>query len=394
MNEPFPAAVRDARDRAAQSPVHDERTAALLGIALGVAFTVCFLTGLYSHLLQHPVSWLAVPSRPVGLYRVTQGLHVISGIAAIPLLLAKLWSVYPKLFAWPPVSGPAQAIERVLLFPLVCGTVLQLFTGSANIARWYPWRFFFPTAHYWVSWIVMGALAAHLGAKVTTTRRAVRRGAAGAEGVHVVDAAPPEPGALGRRGFLAATAAASALLTVTTAGQTVPLLRRFTLFAPRRPDVGSQGVPVNRAAAEAGVVAAASDPAYRLVVDGNVPTPRSFDLAELQALRRRAATLPIACVEGWSVSARWSGIAVRDLLQMAGLAEGVHPEVEVHSLERGGLYATSTLSPAHVGEGDTLLALELNGAPLDLDHGFPLRLIAPNRPGVLQTKWVTRLVVR
>jgi DMSO/TMAO reductase YedYZ molybdopterin-dependent catalytic subunit len=41
----------------------------------------------------------------------------------------------------------------------------------------------------------------------------------------------------------------------------------------------------------------------------------------------------------------------------------------------------------------TLLATGLNGDELDLDHGYPARLIAPNRPGVLQTKWVHRLEV-
>jgi DMSO/TMAO reductase YedYZ molybdopterin-dependent catalytic subunit len=43
---------------------------------------------------------------------------------------------------------------------------------------------------------------------------------------------------------------------------------------------------------------------------------------------------------------------------------------------------------------DTLLATHVNGEPLHLDHGYPLRLIGPDRPGVMQTKWVTRLVVR
>ena len=39
----------------------------------------------------------------------------------------------------------------------------------------------------------------------------------------------------------------------------------------------------------------------------------------------------------------------------------------------------------------TLVALQLNGSPLDIDHGYPARLIAPNRPGVLQTKWLIRI---
>ena len=41
----------------------------------------------------------------------------------------------------------------------------------------------------------------------------------------------------------------------------------------------------------------------------------------------------------------------------------------------------------------TLVALEVNGKPLDLDHGFPARMIAPGRPGVLQTKWLSKLEV-
>jgi DMSO/TMAO reductase YedYZ molybdopterin-dependent catalytic subunit len=47
----------------------------------------------------------------------------------------------------------------------------------------------------------------------------------------------------------------------------------------------------------------------------------------------------------------------------------------------------------HAADPDTLLALALNGEPLALDHGFPVRLIGPNRPGVLQTKWVARVEV-
>ena len=42
---------------------------------------------------------------------------------------------------------------------------------------------------------------------------------------------------------------------------------------------------------------------------------------------------------------------------------------------------------------NTLIALKLNGQTLDLDHGYPCRLIAPTRPGVLQTKWLSRIEV-
>ena len=51
------------------------------------------------------------------------------------------------------------------------------------------------------------------------------------------------------------------------------------------------------------------------------------------------------------------------------------------------------LSDDQARDADTLIALELNGAPLHIDHGFPCRLIGPNRPGVQQTKWVQELAV-
>src|SRR5262245_54139302 len=92
-------------------PAHSPAVSARVGLWLGVAFGVCMLTGLLSHGIQHPPGWFEWPTRPVSLYRITQGLHVLSGVAAIPLLLAKLWSVYPKLFARPVVRSPWHAIE-------------------------------------------------------------------------------------------------------------------------------------------------------------------------------------------------------------------------------------------------------------------------------------------
>jgi hypothetical protein len=71
-------------------------SAAILGIGLGVCFTVCFATGMYSHLELHPEMWLPIPTMPAGLYRVTQGVHVAAGIASIPLLFAKLRAVRPR----------------------------------------------------------------------------------------------------------------------------------------------------------------------------------------------------------------------------------------------------------------------------------------------------------
>lgn len=365
------------------SRLHDERVAAILGVALGIAFLTCFATGLVSHFAQHPldVGFLSMPAGPAWLYRVTQGVHVATGIAAVPLLLAKLWTVYPRLFAWPPVRDAAHAVERLALVPLVAGSLFQLFSGLANIGRWYPWTFNFTVTHYWTAWIVIGALVIHVGAKLTTASQALRA------------TAPPEPPGTGptRRGFLLGVGGAVGAVTIATVGQTVRPLRGLSVLAPRDPAVGPQGLPVNKSAAGARVTALAQAPDYALEIGGRVERPLRLTLADLRALPQHEATLPIACVEGWSATGVWRGVRVRDLLRMAGAPDDA--EVVVHSLQPRGSYRSSRLNVPHARHADTLLALSLGDEPLHLDHGYPARLIAPNRPGVQQTKWVGRLEV-
>jgi DMSO/TMAO reductase YedYZ molybdopterin-dependent catalytic subunit len=378
----------------------------VLGLALGVAFTVCFLTGLVDYLAQHPPHWFHLPPRPVNLYRVTEGVHVVTGIACIPLLLAKLWTVWPKLFEWPPLRDVAHAAERLSLVPLVGGSLFLLFTGVANIDYWYSTMpFFFPAAHFWAAWLVIGALVVHVGAKATTARQALLRGPGDTDRTRpivgpatgerpVAAAATTEPPAVGltRRSFMSATAAAAGVLVLTVAGETIAPLRRLAVLAPRNPTIGPQHLPVNQSAAQAGVLDAARDPAYRLAVVGNCRRPRSFSRAELRALPQRVAGLPITCVEGWSAAGWWRGVPLRHLLDVVGAPAGV--AVRVESLEPASrLYSSSVVDPWHVDDPDTLLALDLNGGALDVDHGYPVRLIAPDRPGVLQTKWIARVVV-
>ena len=80
---------------------------------------VLFVTGLLSHYQYEPWSWLPEPAKPVWGYRLTQGIHVATGIATIPLLLFKLWSVYPNQFRFPPIRSIKHAIERLSVAILV-----------------------------------------------------------------------------------------------------------------------------------------------------------------------------------------------------------------------------------------------------------------------------------
>ncbi|MDG4840106.1 molybdopterin-dependent oxidoreductase [Micromonospora sp. WMMD967] len=361
------------------APSHSPLVAARLGLWLGVAFGLCFVTGVLSHYIQHPPGWFTWPSRPVNLYRITQGIHVLSGIAAIPLLLAKLWSVYPRLFVRPPVRHPirlsAHALERISVLVLVCAAFFELVTGLFNVAQSYPWGFFFPAAHYAVAWLLAGGVLLHIAVKLPIARAALS-----------TPLRRDDSDSSGRRAFLRTSAGVAGVAVLATAGVTVPWLRRVSPLAWRSA-TGPQGIPINRTAAAAHITVPA-DWRLEIVWTGG---RNAFSLAELAALPQRTAHLPIACVEGWSASADWTGVPVVDLLRLVGAP--TDRAVRISSLETDGLYAASTLPATHVGDPLTLLALRINGEELSPDHGYPCRLIAPSRPGVLQTKWLARLEV-
>lgn len=354
---------------------HDVRVAARLGMALGIAFGLCFVTGLLSHIAQNWAWW---PTRPVGLYRFTQGVHVLSGIAAVPLLLAKLWSVYPQLFARPVFRSLWHVLERTSLFVLIAAAFFQLFTGMFNSAQAYPWVFQFVPTHYAVAWVAIGALLIHVATKLPKIRDGLRR-----------RVGPPDPAApgLSRRGLLGGAGFAAFAAVFATAGATVPWLHRTSPLSWKATAHGPQGLPVNRTATAAAVTRVGAD--WRLTV-GWPGGGRELSRAELAALPQHTVRLPIACVEGWSASAVWTGVAVADLLAAVGAPTG---RVRVKSLEAQGLYRESLLLPDHVRDRLTLLALRLNGEELSLDHGYPCRIIAATRPGVLQTKWVDSMRV-
>ncbi len=154
------------QDRLA-TPARTVRVTVVLGRLLAVGFSVCFLTGLYSHFLQNPRPWMTFPTWPTNLYRITQGVHVATGTACIPLLLAKLWTVYPRLFSFPPFRTVLELLERLSIAVLVSSSVLQLGMGLLNTYQWYPWRHFaFRDVHYALAWVVIGSIAVHVAVQL------------------------------------------------------------------------------------------------------------------------------------------------------------------------------------------------------------------------------------
>ncbi|WP_083770060.1 molybdopterin-dependent oxidoreductase [Beutenbergia cavernae] len=394
------------------SPIHDPRVVARVGVWLGIAVLLAFLTGVFSHLAQDPVPWLPLGEGPFSphlawVYRVTQGVHVAAGLVCLPLLLGKLYAAYPALFARPAVRGPAHALERASVALLVASASFQVVTGVLNTFQVYPWEFSFRRVHFAVAWVLVGSMLVHVAVKLPTILRVVRAGLdddaprsgdtagprtaspAVAEPSVPADGAAERAGAA-RRGFLAAIGAGVLGLSALTLGQTVRPLAPLAVLAPRDPRIGPQGLPVNKTARGAGIGPEAVGPGWRLELVGPDRVLR-LDRDALLAMPRHEAVLPIACVEGWSATAAWSGVRLRDLVALVGAPEDA--AVLVESLQESGLYRASELAPEYVWHPDTLLALRIDGEDLHLDHGFPARLIAPNRPGVRQTKWVARIEV-
>jgi len=367
------------------SPARGTRTAARLGILLGSCIGICFVTGLWSHFQYTSPGWLPIGPDPAWLYRVTQGTHIATGTAAIPLVLVKLWSVYPRLFRRSRKQGirhlVAGGLERASVGLLVAAVLFQLVTGSLNVVQWYPWSFSFRATHEAVAFVAVGALLTHLAVKLPLVRIALRN--------PVDDRLSLASDGPSRRAVLVGAGSASALAVLLTAGQTVPFLRRVSVFGVRDGD-GPQDLPVNRTARAAGAIEGATDPAFVLELRNGDRTMR-LTRAQLEALPQRTHRLPIACVEGWSRNATWTGVAIRDLLALVGADPA--SVVRVRSLQTRGAFSASELPADFAADSRTLLALQLNGETLNLDHGFPCRIIAPNRPGVLQTKWVTSLEV-
>ncbi|WP_320670315.1 molybdopterin-dependent oxidoreductase [Patulibacter defluvii] len=402
-----------------RSPIRGPWLTSFVGLLLLPGLAILFATGLLSHAVYQPQLGqnavvprdlplqpltFAWPTSPSWLYAATQGTHMTLGIALVPLLLLKLWSVIPRLFAWPPAATPAQALERLATLLLVASALFQFVTGITNVQLWYPWGFGFVVAHYYGAWVFVASLVLHLAVKLPTVRRAWRTRQALRpllDDLARTRPEPFEPGGLvtpnpaaptiSRRGAIGLAGAASGSLLLLTVGQSVGgPLRKIALFAPRGAGAvspGPNGFPVNKTALVARVSAEMAGAAWRLDLRGAERLSLSRD--ELLAMELASHELPIACVEGWSTIQRWTGVPLAALAALAG----ADPDDVLHvaSLQPRGAFRQTTLGAHQVAADGALLALRVNGADLSLDHGFPARIIGPGLPGVHCTKWVSGL---
>ncbi|HEX2301897.1 MAG TPA: molybdopterin-dependent oxidoreductase [Pseudonocardiaceae bacterium] len=404
-----------------RSPLRGPWLTAVFSLVLLIGIPAVFLTGLLSYAAYNPGLggpnndltpdkgllgfWLfGWPAGPSWLYWVTQGVHVTLGLVLIPVVLAKLWSVLPKLFEWPPARSVVHALDRLSLLLLVGGAIFQLVTGVMNIQYFYAWPFSFYRAHYYGAWVFMAAFVAHtafrLPRMVTALRSrslrdelrtpVTRTTAEEPDPDHLVS---PDPAAatISRREALGMVGASSAALLALSVGQTLGgEARSSALLAPRGQDLGASPAQfqVNKTAAAANIGRVGED--WRLLLTGPSGRPVALSRAELLSLPQHTARLSIACVEGWSTGLQtWSGVRLADLAALAGAPHAERLLVE--SMQAPGLLTSANLAANQIRATDAVLALWVNGVDLPLDHGYPARVVVPALPGVHNTKWVARL---
>jgi hypothetical protein len=184
------------RARFWRSPLRGPWLTSVFSVILLPGIALMFVTGLASYAAYDPNlapgndttpnkgllgSWLpGWPTSPSWLYWVNQGVHVTLGLVLIPIVLAKLWSVLPKLFEWPPARSLVHLLDRAALLLLVGGAVFELVTGVMNIQYYYA----FPVVFY------QGALLRGLGVHLRVRRAC---GVSAAPRGHRVAGSQPAP---------------------------------------------------------------------------------------------------------------------------------------------------------------------------------------------------------
>ncbi len=131
---------------------------------------------------------------------------------------------------------------------------------------------------------------------------------------------------------------------------------------------------------------------YRLVVDGAVERRAVFTLPQLHRFAQVTQTTRHDCVEGWSAIGKWSGVPLREVLAVVS-PRGDARYVVFHCMDRDdqGTPYYESLDLDQARHPQALLALRLNNAPLDPDHGAPVRLRVPTQLGYKSAKWVNRI---
>jgi len=128
---------------------------------------------------------------------------------------------------------------------------------------------------------------------------------------------------------------------------------------------------------------------WRLTVDGMVARPSSFSLAALKTFPTTSQITHLACEEGWSYIAQWTGVPLALILSAAGtLPEARY--VIYRSLQKGWWESIDMSDALHP---QTIVTTGMNGGDLPVEFGGPLRLRVPRQLGYKSVKYIAQIIV-
>jgi sulfoxide reductase catalytic subunit YedY len=129
---------------------------------------------------------------------------------------------------------------------------------------------------------------------------------------------------------------------------------------------------------------------WRLEVSGLVERPMSLSLDDLRAMKRQEQNTMHHCIQGWSAIGKWTGVPVSDLLDRCGLTPEARYVVfrSYQKHKKSGKYYYEVIDLETARQPETILAYEMNGVPLPIPHGAPLRLRIENDLGFKMVKYL------
>jgi DMSO/TMAO reductase YedYZ molybdopterin-dependent catalytic subunit/thiosulfate reductase cytochrome b subunit len=138
---------------------------------------------------------------------------------------------------------------------------------------------------------------------------------------------------------------------------------------------------------------------YQLEIGGLVETPVLLSLAELKQLPRHSQITKHCCIQGWSAVAQWAGVPLKDIVELCKPLDSARyialyafdnkARSEPDAAAGGYFYGTIHIDLAH--DPQTILAYEMNGQPLPIAHGAPLRLRVETQLGFMMVKYIKRI---
>ena len=130
---------------------------------------------------------------------------------------------------------------------------------------------------------------------------------------------------------------------------------------------------------------------WRLVVNGLVAQPMALSLADLRAAPSRTQITRHDCVEGWSAIGEWSGVPLGLMLRRAGVSARARYIVFHCADTLFGKPYYESIDMIDAFHPQTILAHSLNGQPIGIGHGAPLRLRVERQLGYKQAKYVMQV---